>query len=84
MSSDGFDRDQVREYVRTHPDKSPIEVLGSLGLDPSRLDEVSTYVEGRKEDGTPGVAAAKLGNSDDSPWIAAGFTNPESNVWPES
>jgi hypothetical protein len=84
VSPDSFDRDQVREYVRTHPAKSPIEVLGSLGLDPSRLDEVSTYVEGRKEDGTPGVAAAKPGRSDGNPWIAADFANPDSNVWPES
>jgi hypothetical protein len=84
VSPDGFDRDQVREYVRTHPAKSPIEVLGSLGLNPSRLDEVSTYLKGRKEDSTPGVAAAKSGSSDGNPWIAADFANPESNVWPES
>lgn len=61
MSQDGFDRDQVREHVRTHPGKSPIEVLGSLGIDPSHLDEVSAYVEGRTEDRTPRGCRGKVG-----------------------
>lgn len=55
MNRDGFDRDQVREYVRTHPAKSPIELLGLLGLDPSRLDEVSALVEEGKNTATPGL-----------------------------
>jgi len=48
------DAERLAEYVRTHPDAHPLEVLGALGLPPEYRDHVEDVLDGDPADAGDG------------------------------
>jgi hypothetical protein len=79
--------ERVSRYLQSNPETGLPAIAGALGEDPATIadvlgETVETQSGADESDETPTPEPAEAGPQDPETWANAGFSSPESDIWP--